>query len=824
MKIINKLTLRYLKQNKKRTIFTILSIVLSVTMINAVGISLNSGLSYYKETMEKNEGTYHYRLISNQQKVFELIKNDEQIKEYYFTNTKEYEYGDKKYLSLKKGDQTFYEKDHSEKKVIKGRLPKDPTEIVISQNYLNNNKINKKIGDMITLKSDNKEYTFMIVGYMKEYSVDEMYNVSYNALSYVDLNNGEAYTISIEDKDVSKDIFKHAQELSKKVKKIDHVYNGVLTFNSSYLGVQGVFEEDSNSTFLLIYKLVAVILIVIVLASVIIIYQAFNLSTNDRVQYLGMLSSVGATPRQKRNSVYFEGMILTLISIPIGFILSYLGLLITFTCINQLEVISNTGVMIHTRMSLQYTLITILLTVLTVFISLILPARKLSKITVIDALKRDDEVKVKTRKLKIGFIQRKLLKYEHQLAIKNYKRQGKRSKVIVLSLTISMILFVSLFSFTKQMYDNVINNNRYDLLDVTVNIAASKKGINEFEKIINKNNRVESYFYWCREYDFKASIDSRYYKGDINGQLISDQTNSTGDVINDVEMLVNVIDDHSFKEICKDNDVKFKGSKQALISDYKSICDRNLKVYSFDKEVDKNFIKKISYVEYLDDNKTHLIDTPLFESIDYIKNDTYKVLDESGWVTIIVPMSYFLDIDKDIIGAVEFCMKADQHKELCEDLKALGYEPYDFTQSNQNSVQMLLVMQIFVYGFIFLIIVFSILNIVNMMNASIDKRQKEFAMLLSVGMSSFDIKKMILYESMIYGLKTLLYGVPIGIIIEWFMYRQIVSSDTIVPFTISYIAYIISFIVIMLVMILTFRIGLKKLNKQNIIESLKDDM
>lgn len=823
MKIINQLTLRYLKQNKKRTIFTILSIVLSVTMINAVGISLNSGLSYYKETIEKDEGSYHYRFISDHPKAFELIKNDEQIKDYYFTNTKEYEYGNKKYLSLKKGDQKFYEKNHSQKMIIKGRLPKNSTEIIISQSYLKNNNIDKKIGDTITLKDDKKKSTFMIVGYMKEYSVEEMYSVSYNALSYVDLKNGESYTLSIEDKDVSKNIFSHVEELSKKIKKIDPTFNGRPFFNSSYLGVQGVFEEDSQSTFLLVYKLVAAILMVIVTASIIIIYQAFNLSTNDRVQYLGMLSSVGATPKQKRNSVYFEGMILTVISIPIGIILSYLGLLITFTCINQLEVISDTGVMIHTRMSLQYTLIAILLAVLTVFISLILPARKLSKITVIDALKKDDEIKVKRRKLRIGFIQRKLLKYEHQFAIKNYKRQGRRSKVIVLSLTISMILFVSLFSFTKQMYDNVIDNNRYDLLDVTVHIAANEKGINEFEDIIKKNDKVESYYYWCKEYDFRASIDDSYYKGNMRDQLISHPDNSTN-VINDVDILVNVIDDHSFKKICKDNDVKFKGSKQALISDYKSLHDYNLKVYSFDKGVDKNFIKEISYVEYLDNDKRKIMHTPLFESIDYIKNDTYKLFDENGWITLIVPMSYFLDIDKDIIGAVEFCMKADQHKELCEDLKNLGYETYDFTQSNQNSVQMLLVMQIFVYGFIFLMIIFSILNIVNMMNASIDKRQKEFAMLLSVGMSSFDIKKMILYESMIYGFKTLLYGVPIGIIIEWFMYRQIISSNTINTFSISYVAYLISFIVIMLVMILTFKVGLKKLNKQNIIESLKDDM
>ena len=111
MKIINKLTLRYLKENKKRTIFTILSIALSITMINAVGISLNSIMNYYRETIENRDGVFHYTFITKDQNVFQTIENDQQIKEYYYTNTIEYvDQKTKENLSLKRGDKTFYEK------------------------------------------------------------------------------------------------------------------------------------------------------------------------------------------------------------------------------------------------------------------------------------------------------------------------------------------------------------------------------------------------------------------------------------------------------------------------------------------------------------------------------------------------------------------------------------------------------------------------------------------------------------------------------------------------------------------------------------------
>ncbi|MEG0367196.1 MAG: FtsX-like permease family protein, partial [Coprobacillus sp.] len=132
---------------------------------------------------------------------------------------------------------------------------------------------------------------------------------------------------------------------------------------------------------------------------------------------------------------------------------------------------------------------------------------------------------------------------------------------------------------------------------------------------------------------------------------------------------------------------------------------------------------------------------------------------------------------------------------------------------------------IFIYGFVLIMILFTLMNIVNMMSASINKRKKEFAMMLSVGMSPKGIQKMILNESFIYGLKTLLYGVPLSILVEYWLYIQTYGQNNPdISFQISYIAYFISFIMIMFVMVITFRVGLRQLKKQNIIESLKDDM
>lgn len=109
-----------------------------------------------------------------------------------------------------------------------------------------------------------------------------------------------------------------------------------------------------------------------------------------------------------------------------------------------------------------------------------------------------------------------------------------------------------------------------------------------------------------------------------------------------------------------------------------------------------------------------------------------------------------------------------------------------------------------------------------MMSASIEKRKQELAMLMSVGMSYLAIKKMLLIESLIYGIKTLIYGTPLCLLLEYIIFQS--SEYAGQKFVPSWLAYIISFIVVLLVMILTFQIGLSRFRKQNIVETLKDDM
>ena len=210
------------------------------------------------------------------------------------------------------------------------------------------------------------------------------------------------------------------------------------------------------------------------------------------MKYLGMLSSVGATSKQKKRSVYFEGAILSLISIPLGIFISYIGMTVTFFFINKLDAIQIMGVEIHAQISIFYLFIVILLSLLTIFISLYLPARKISKISVIDALKKNDEIKVKKYKLKTSSFSKRFLNISQQLAVKNYKRQGRRSKVIVLSLVISMVAFISIFSFGQRLMKVSNNANPFHLYDIEMYINGNQ--VPEITKLLSTHDKVDDFY------------------------------------------------------------------------------------------------------------------------------------------------------------------------------------------------------------------------------------------------------------------------------------------------------------------------------------------
>ena len=799
MKIMNILTLRYLKANKKRSLLTLLCIMVSVIMMSCVGIAFSSGKAYYKSYIEKTRGDYHYRIVDNRQEIIDLIKDDSQVDEYYFSCTTQLDYQDSQ-LYMKSGDSLYFQKKGLYDYIIDGRLPVNKYEIVITPEFLKMNHIDKKIGDQITF--DNQQ-TYTIVGFMNSYQSQDFMGDIYQAFSYIDLT--QDYTMYIKDKDVSKNIFQHVQNLKEKIQNMESTTSSqyYITYNLSYLAVQNIFEEGLTAGYTDVYHMIYIMIGIISFVSVMIIYQAFHLSTTDRIQYLGMLSSVGATPKQKKCSVYFEGFILSIIAIPFGILCSFIGLNIAFSFANQMKILKDLNLSIHTQISPLYLCLVIIGSFLITFIALYIPARRISKISVMDALTKSDEVKVKKKRLQLNRFLSKFLNVSWQLSIKNYKRQGIKSRVIIISLMLSMIIFVSMTSFGKNFINTVKKESGIHDYDISVS-DVEMKNLQDVIDILNNSQYDNDYY--LRGLEF---VDV-----DINPDYLTYESPKT------IGIYIQCIDDQRFNQLCEDNGIQPSNDLALTYNQSLILGENETEISSVYKKMDRNFIQDI-YISYLDEKteKEKKIDIQNFQDIQMIEtSDEYNIINPYE-LTFIVSTDYF---EKEFGSTnIEIYIQTQQHEQLNQELESYGLSSYDETSANQERIEFMTIVEIFVYGFITILLIFTLLNILNMMSASIEKRKKEFAMFMSIGMSVNDMKKMLWKESSIYGIKSFVYSLPFCIIIEFLLYN--LSFNTI-PFRPSWIAYLISFIVMMIVMILTFKLGLNRFRKQNIIETLKDDM
>jgi len=147
---------------------------------------------------------------------------------------------------------------------------------------------------------------------------------------------------------------------------------------------------------------------------------------------------------------------------------------------------------------------------------------------------------------------------------------------------------------------------------------------------------------------------------------------------------------------------------------------------------------------------------------------------------------------------------------------------YNVYQQRQKEEQMILLMSVFTYGFIVLITAISIANIFNSISTSIALRKREFAMLKSVGMTPKQFNKMINYESILYGIQALFYGLPLSILVMHLIHRTFQSSfryEFFLPWERIGAVIMAVFVIVGSAMLFSGA----KVKKENIIDALKQE-
>lgn len=872
MNIVNKLTLRQLLLNKRRTLVTIIGVIISVAMITAVASLGISFMDMLRRQVISDGGEWHVLYENINKTQLEAIKSDEETKEVILSRELGYAYleesqnNNKPYIFLQEYNKAGFE--NFPIKLVEGKLPERGNEIVISEAIIKNARVNYKIGDTLTfdigqrhyeddegndiileqkddlrryggtiqeflLKETTKSYT--IVGIIETPKWEYPWSPGYTAISYVDediINSNEEVNASVILKDINSKLFKNAESLASE--------NGIKepSFNNDLLRYYGVIKSDSLRNMLLILS--AIVTAIIMIGSISLIYNAFAISVAERSRHLGMLSSVGATKKQKRNSVFFEGAVIGGVSIPIGIIAGLLGIGITFRVINSM-IKGVLGLTENLKLVVSpiAILIAIFVSIITILISTYIPAKRASNVSAIDAIRQTQDIKIKGKEVKTSKLTRKIFGIEGELGLKNLKRNKARYRATVFSLIISMILFLAVSYFTSSLkksllltqdginFDMIVYFNHKDRAkqDEIINKITALDNISEdnYMYTLSLNSWLEEEFMsdYVKEIQKEALIDGKL-RYDIFVKALDEEALKT--YAKEVGLDYNKLLDVDNPSVIVIDTLKYEDGRTNRYREEKAIKTKvgeKLHLEFYDYELDENILIETVEIAALTDK------VPMgVSSMGYGAN--FIIIVSENLINKIAEANTTNNINENINRTLY--LKSDNPLKLQESIEEIQkvYDQdeisfYNLYMARQQEEQMVLIMSVFTYAFIFLITSICIANIFNTISTSIALRKREFAMLKSVGMTPESFNKMINYESIFYGIKALSYGLPISFAVMYLMHQTLMIKFSF-GFEVPWFSALISVASVFIIVGSAMIYSSKKVKKENIIDALKQEI
>ena len=869
MNIMNKVTLRILQKNKTRTIVTIIGVILSTAMFTAVTTFISSLQNYVVSYMMVEEGDWHGVIHDVTAEDIGRLAEIEEVENLVFTRNGGYSYLEhtqneyKPYLHILELEDKAFE--HLPIQMIEGRLPENENELLISEHIITNGGVAYEIGDTITLEVGNRllpdgtvirenknlildqeekpietievnqSKSFTIVGICRRLSFTfEYYSApGYTIITKIDQSNlGSQETIDVYLKAKNP---KKIYDIIEKFTEENNYYD--YSFNYEVLRYMGYSNENTFNSVL--YSLAAILIALIMVGSVSLIYNSFAISVSERIKLFGLLSSTGATAKQRMNSVYFESLVIAAIGIPIGVFSGICGIGLTLYLLRKqlLDILfTDYSMALSLHVSTPSIIVAVLVALLTILISAYIPAKRSRKVSAMDAIRQTQDIKLNAKKLKTSKLSRKIFGLEGELALKNFKRNRRRYRSTVISLFISIVLFISASSFAMYLKDgveDVYEDTNYDLsyyigngyteseieevyqslLDLDSIENGSKIKMIYGSTILEKEKINPDHFALMSE--IGAVIDSTELETMVNLYIIDHETFL--DYIAEVGLSKEEYLEGEAAGIIIDNQFFYHGEEGRYNNRKLFKDDENVDQVQFKYVTDKGVEKEIPLKVRVFSEKV-----PIGIS-DYSSNNCFKYLMDEKYLEEMLPeiqendyYSYFYFASKDPMVGQE---------DMKEILMEAGWPTsniYNVAELLQNNRNILLVVSVFTYGFIVLISLITIANVFNTISTNVNLRRREFAMLKSVGMTQRGFDKMVNYECIFYGLKSLLYGLPVSIGVTYLIYLSIdqgVESQFQLPIN----GILISVFSVFFVVFVSMMYSMSKIRKENILEALKNE-
>lgn len=842
MNILNELTIKNLKLNKKRTIVTIVGIVLSVALICAVAGMVTSFQATLVNIAITDGGNRHLTIENVSKKDLKYFTNNSHVKSMYLSEAFGYAKVDninkyKPYAYVVGYTKSAF--DNTTLKLVSGRLPENNKEIIVSVPFKNSAKV--KIGDTISLDigkrvctdgtilnqsnpyfveegetdlcheyiTDTSKHEYKIVGITERLN----YNIEgYSAPGYTLITKIDKVSDNINVSLLFKDA-KYYKEYINNIANDNDLNKYNITLNDDLLRWSGASLSDN--TMGMLYTVAGVVIGIIILTSVFVIKNSFDIANQEKKKMYGMLSSIGATSKQIKKNVLHEGFILGLIGIPLG-ILS--GIFADYILVIIINYIGNfNDVKFVFSISIWPVILSIILGAVTIYLSVVRAAKKSSKIAPIEAIRNNNEIKINSKKIKSSKIVDKLFGVGGDIAYKNLKRNKKRNRTTIISIVISVAVFISLSSFLS--YGFKLTNQYYQDANYDIQLYLRDTNEEESKKIINDIIKMDNISRYSIIRSMSMIFDyKKYYNEDVLEYF---------DGVEDLSLRIMSVGEEEFKRILKENKISdtnfdYKG----LLIDKNIFYQEGSKNY---KEVNLLDLNKFKTVTGSINNKD--LNIEILKRIDNSLMGFQKVYSETP--TIIVSDEFYDYIVSNYnVNATDsrslYIKSTDAEKleslikEYLLDENINNYSLFNIETEAKAQRSLITLVAIFLYGFIIVISLIGVTNIINTISTNMNLRRREFAMLKSIGMTKNEFNKMINLESIMYSTKALIIGIPLGLLGSFAIYKAFANGSD-YGFIFPWQAILIAIFVVYILVSLIMYFALRKTKSENIIDTIKDE-
>ena len=934
MNLMKKLTLKNLKLNRKRTIVTIVGIILATALLSAL-VTLVSSFQYSMiEYQKQKDGDFHVKFSGVKMSELSEFKNNRNIESTFetmgmgFAKLNGCKNEDKPYAYVMATDEAGFEKGCFN--MIEGRMAKNEDEIVIPRHLKTNGRIDMKVGDEITLDigkrydsntesviSENCAYEheaetltdtvtkrYKVVGIMERpgYGMEDYSAAGYTFVTYSDelaaidngtkseaseadttltvysrytkkaLRNKDAVTadiIGVDEKLFEKannsSVEMSAEESDRFHKEMENAKYDIY-MNGYLISYECVFPIDGS--FKALFKVAAVVALIIILTSVYCIKNSFNISITEKIRQYGMLASVGATRRQIKSSVKTEAAMLGVVGIPVG---TMSGILASFILVKVVNALSagwlNFALSFHT--SLPALILAVILSIATIYFSATGSARRAAKVTPLEAIRNTKEIKIKSAKLKTPAIIGRIWGIGGVISYKNIKRNNKKYRTTVTSIVICSVTFIVISYFMSMAFSVVGMSYASADYNIGINMSYEKDihiDIEKLSKLVSGIEGVDDYLVGAG-YDFdvrKPKYTKEY------GEYCRQVYDNSEDVSQ--MFLITVLDDKSYDKYASDAGIKNAAAGAILVNKgtFDVYNENSLKYVKKEMELYKykaGDTIECGYNVYDDassddnaaegDTESSTGDNSGYVDEETINNGVRKTVDVTiAGVTDRVPIGYksysyatllfmnqkgFESLWADgksnelkqryvSYSAYVVAENADEYQDTFEketegnpEYSQISFYVSNLDKQMRDGKSLFTLLGVFAYGLIVVIALIGITNIINTLSTGMELRSREFATLRSIGMTDKQFAGMVRLESVFISVKALVIGVPLGILISYLLCVIMNRMDGAIIYVPPYKAIILCIVVVIMLIYAIMKLSMTKLRHNNIIETIKNE-